>query len=83
MVHPRVCSVPELECKLMYITKVTSRYKNDFKFDAYCRHCDKYSHWPDGYADDYYQEVVFPHRYCPYCGKDEYGTEVQQSENIK
>lgn len=58
----------------MHIIKVTWRHRNDFHFTAYCRHCQKTSNWGDGYANAYYQEEVFPHRRCPECGVDEFGT---------
>jgi hypothetical protein len=63
----------------MHITKVTRRYRNDFHFEAHCRHCLKMSTWGDGYADYYYQTEVFPARHCPHCGKNEEG-EAQATE---
>jgi hypothetical protein len=57
----------------MHIIEVTHRHRNDFHFIAYCRHCNKKSKHGDGYADHYYQAVVFPHRHCEHCGMDEYG----------
>lgn len=61
----------------MHIIKVTSRYRNDFQFTAYCRHCEKTSDHGDGYADAYYQQEVFPHRQCEHCGLDEYGEKAE------
>lgn len=57
----------------MHIVKVTFRNRNDFHFEAYCRHCGKTSRHGDGYADAYYQEKVFPARHCEHCGKNETG----------
>lgn len=60
----------------MRITMVTSRNRNDFQFNATCPHCGKASWHGDGYADAYYQQVVFPHRHCEHCGADEFGEMV-------
>jgi endogenous inhibitor of DNA gyrase (YacG/DUF329 family) len=57
----------------MEITKITWRHRNDFRFVAHCDHCGKDSAWPDGYADGYYQLVVFPNRPCPHCDVSEVG----------
>lgn len=57
----------------MHIIKITFRSRNDFHFISHCRHCGDQTSWGDGYADAYYQQVVFPHRRCPKCGLDEYG----------
>lgn len=57
----------------MHIIELTFRNRNDFHFIAVCRHCRRESRWTDGYADEYYQRMVFPHRHCPHCEIDEYG----------
>lgn len=57
----------------MYIIEITEHIKNDFKFIAYCRFCEKKSHHGDGYADSIYQQEVFPHRHCEHCDLDEFG----------
>lgn len=56
----------------MRIAKVIFRHRNDFHFTADCD-CGQQSQWGDGYADAYYQQVVFPHRHCPHCGLNEFG----------
>lgn len=55
----------------MYISQLTSRNKNDFHFRSHCMSCLKTHTWGDGYADAYYQTVVFPNRPCPGCGLSE------------
>lgn len=65
----------------MHIIKVTFQNRNDFHFVAYCRHCTKQSRHGDGYADAYYQQVVFPHRHCEHCGADEFG-DVTPAETV-
>jgi len=57
----------------MHIAEVTFRHRNDFKFIAFCRHCQKKSRHGDGYADAFYQERVFPGRHCEHCGLNEAG----------
>ena len=57
----------------MHITEVTWRHRNDFHFVAFCRHCEKTSQWGDGYADEFYQQKVFPSRHCEHCGMNEAG----------
>lgn len=57
----------------MRIVEVTFRNRNDFKFIAACKHCGEKSRHGDGYADAYYQDVVFPHRHCEHCSLDEFG----------
>lgn len=67
----------------MYIFEVTFRHRNDFHFNAFCRHCRKTSFHGDGYADRYYQEEVFPHRFCEYCGLDEYGNGSGVAQSVE
>lgn len=57
----------------MVIVELTKRYGNNFHFISECQHCGDRDHWGDGYADAYYQQVVFPHRHCRKCGKDHWG----------
>ena len=57
----------------MHIIKVTWRNRNDFHFDAFCRHCQKVSKHGDGYADAFYQQCVFPARHCEHCKLNEAG----------
>lgn len=63
----------------MRIKKLTYQNRNDFHFVAECN-CGKESSWGDGYADLYYQQVVFPNRLCPHCGMSEYGETGQQQQ---
>lgn len=64
----------------MHIVKIVWRNKNDFRFIACCKHCEKKSHHGDGYADEYYQTVVFPHRHCEHCELDEYGNKYEEDK---
>lgn len=64
----------------MYIVEVTSRYRNDFQFNAYCRHCRKKSWHGDGYANANYQNEVFPARCCEHCGLNEHGETAEEIE---
>lgn len=53
---------------VMYIAEITWRHRNDFHFVSLCEHCGDKDRWGDGYADEYYQKQVFPHRQCQLCG---------------
>lgn len=64
----------------MYIIEVTKRYRNDFHFRAYCRHCGDISTHGDGYADAYYQQVVFPNRFCEKCHLNEAGYTLEEED---
>lgn len=64
----------------MYIIKVTSRFRNNFHFEALCRYCGKTSHHGDGYADAIYQQGVFPDRQCEHCGMNEHGETEDERE---
>lgn len=63
----------------MRIRELTFRNRNDFHFIAECD-CGKSSRWGDGYADAFYQQVVFPARCCPHCGLNEHGETADDIE---
>lgn len=52
----------------MHIVEIIDRIKNDYRFVALCKFCQRTSHHGDGYADYYYAAKVFPARPCPHCG---------------
>lgn len=57
----------------MRIHEVTYRNRNDFHWIGNCEHCGKNAKYGDGYADEYYCQVVVPARHCLHCKKNSYG----------
>ena len=52
----------------MYIKKIISQYRRDFRAIYECEHCG-HSEEDSGYDDAYFHREVVPNMECPKCGK--------------
>lgn len=52
----------------MFIKKILSQHRRDFRAIFACQHCE-HELEKSGYDDKYYHETVVPDMACPECGK--------------